>query len=310
VIKVSIILPVFNAEKYLGISIASILKQTFDNFELIIINDGSTDSTIHIIYSFQDKRIRVINKEENEGYVKALNEGLKIANGEFIARLDADDSSHPDRLQKQVQFLEYNKEYGLVGSYVIDFEGNPILNSFLDSVQLKLEFLFKNPFVHSSIMFRKELIRLYEFKYDELLTYAEDYKLWFEISKVSELAIIPDVLTKYRKHESQVSYKFKETQKKRFQQINTEIWEHYLGRVLNDIEKDILIYKKLNSSYGIKLLNEFIYKFNNEESVEYFQKRFINEYIVLRKFERFHIFRVSGLSFRTKFFYMLNLKGL
>ncbi len=114
--KVTVLMPVYNAEKYLKTAIESILKQTFSDFELLIINDGSTDGSEEIIRSFNDKRIRLFNNEQNLGIIKTLNKGLNLAKGEYIIRMDADDISLPDRLELQVKYMEENPGIGISGT--------------------------------------------------------------------------------------------------------------------------------------------------------------------------------------------------
>ena len=115
---VSVIMPVYNGAMYLNEAITSILRQTYSNFEFIIINDGSTDLSEEIILSFSDSRIVYVKNPENYRLIKTLNLGFSMAKGRYIARMDADDISHPDRLLKQVDFLDHNIEYGLVGTGV------------------------------------------------------------------------------------------------------------------------------------------------------------------------------------------------
>ena len=116
--KVAVLMSVYNGEKYLREAINSILSQTFNDFEFLIINDGSTDGTADILKSYTDSRIKIINNEKNIGLTKSLNKGLKIAKGEYIARQDADDISMPERLKEEVAFLEIHKDYAVVGTFV------------------------------------------------------------------------------------------------------------------------------------------------------------------------------------------------
>ena len=115
--KVTVLMSVYNGEKYLQEAIDSILEQTFKDFEFLIINDGSTDKTGEILESYHDLRIKIINNEKNIGLTKSLNKGLKLARGEYIARQDADDISMPERLEKEVEFLETHQDYAVVGAF-------------------------------------------------------------------------------------------------------------------------------------------------------------------------------------------------
>ena len=115
--KVTVLMPVYNARFYLSKAISSIINQTFKDFEFLIFNDGSTDNSADIIYSYNDRRIRFFNSEQNFGYVYHLNYGIEIAKGEYIARMDADDISFPTRLEKQVAFMDKNPEVGVCGTW-------------------------------------------------------------------------------------------------------------------------------------------------------------------------------------------------
>src|ERR1700681_1475187 len=127
---VSVVLPVYNGERYLTQSINSILFQTYSNWELIIINDGSSDNTENLILNYPDKRIKYISNDGNKGIIYSLNKGLEKAKGEFIARLDADDVALPFRIEKQVEFLTENTDYAMCGSYfqTIDSNGKILKN--------------------------------------------------------------------------------------------------------------------------------------------------------------------------------------
>jgi glycosyltransferase involved in cell wall biosynthesis len=165
---ISVVMPVLNGEKYIGEAVKSVLNQTFKKFELIIINDGSTDNTLKVIDQFKDKRIRIIINEKNLGLVKAINKGIFAAKGKYIARCDADDINKEDRFKKQIDFLEKNSNYVLVGSTVelIDELGKKIDESLvrkgynslpITDAQIRKEVLVRNPISHPSIMIRKSL---------------------------------------------------------------------------------------------------------------------------------------------------------
>ena len=198
---VSVILPVYNAEKYLADSIRSILSQRFENFEFIILNDGSTDQSSEIVKSFSDSRIRYF-EHANKGLANTLNKGIELSRGKYIARQDNDDISHPERLGLQVEFLEKNTEYALVGSSasIMDENGSDTGRKHLHPCQsshLKLELVFDNPFVHSSVMFRKEAIVKVGL-YDPDTRFFEDHNLWSRVSYQYKVANLPDFLLQYR----------------------------------------------------------------------------------------------------------------
>lgn len=203
-------MPVYNSEKYIEQSINSILNQTYKNFELIIINDGSTDGSENIIKKINDIRIVYIY-QPNQGLAKTLNNGLKLAKGEFIARQDHDDISYPTRFEKQINFFLQNPNHGLVGTWasVVDNEGNKT-NSYHKhptvSSDLKLFLLFDNPFVHTSVMFKREILDNCGYYNEALNGLIQDFEYWFRISNAYEIANLPEVLIDYRQLLSGMSF--------------------------------------------------------------------------------------------------------
>lgn len=206
---ISIILPAYNAEKYIGEAINSILNQTYRNFELIIVNDGSTDNTESEILKIKDDRIQYLF-QKNQGMALALNKGISIAKGDFIARQDADDISIKERLEKQINFLIQNKDYALIGTCakIINENGHftgRYHNHPYENEVLKFYLLFDNPFVHSSIMFRKEIIRDCGIYNEKLHPLIQDFEYWFRISGKFKIANISEHLQLYRELNSGIS---------------------------------------------------------------------------------------------------------
>lgn len=197
---------VYNGEQYLQEAIESILNQTYSDFELIIIDDASTDSTPQIIQSYRDPRIRVIRNNENLGLTKSLNKGLTLAKGEYVARMDADDISLPERFEKQVAFLDSHPEVAVVGTakQLINRRGT-ILGTYIPPLQPQYrDFLKTNLITHGSVMVRREILKAYG-GYNELFRKSQDYALWLEMAKQHKLINIPDVLYKLRTHEMSVT---------------------------------------------------------------------------------------------------------
>lgn len=201
-IELSVILPVFNGEQHLQKAIDSILNQTFSDFELIIINDGSSDRSLDIIKSYNDKRIVLID-QENKGLAKTLNVGLNIAKGTYIARMDADDIAYPDRFKKQMLYLKQHPEIKLLGGGIefIDDADNSIgiEPAYIGSDFLH-KFLFKigNPFKHPTVIFDKEIaVELGGFN-ETIEKYMEDYFLWSQIARNYKTDNVRDILLKYR----------------------------------------------------------------------------------------------------------------
>ena len=206
---VSVVMSVYNSEKYLSEAIESILNQIYTNFEFIIVNDGSTDSSLDIIqeYMAKDERIVLISRE-NKGLPYSLNEGIEIAKGEYIARMDADDISLPTRFEEQVRFMEENIEIGICGIWAEVF-GENVKNSILKQPptheEMKIRLLFSVCFAHPTVMMRKEILVKHKLKYNLDYVNAQDYELWSKISEFTRMANIPKVLLKYRVSENSIT---------------------------------------------------------------------------------------------------------
>ncbi|MFC1824167.1 glycosyltransferase family 2 protein [Thermodesulfobacteriota bacterium] len=209
--NVSVIMSVYNAEKHLKVSVDSILTQTYQDFEFIIINDGSTDKTPAILDSYRDSRL-ILLTQENNGLTRSLNRGIKIAQGKYIARQDAGDVSLPDRLEHQVQFLESNQEIALLGTYAykIDEEGNeigmfspPSLHREIRNCMLRKK---KNPFVHGTLLFRKDCLPSGGFYRPEFEN-AQDFDLCLRVSESYKVHILDRPLYKWRLERNSLSVK-------------------------------------------------------------------------------------------------------
>lgn len=205
---VTILMPVYNAERYLALTIQSLLNQRNINFELIIINDGSSDSTLQIVKSFKNPRIRLINHRQNKGIAVRLNEGLRLARGQYIARADADDIYHPQRLEKQLKFL--NKyQYGIVGTWaeLIDEKGKTfgLDRRFNNHHFIKWSLLFGScPLIHPSVMFDKKQVLDFD-GYDPTWKHTEDYELWSRLANHTRMGILEKNLMSLRVHKQSVS---------------------------------------------------------------------------------------------------------
>lgn len=202
---ITVIMPVYNSEHYIREAIESILNQTFTDFQFLIIDDASTDQTISIINSYKDPRIDLIEKPKNTGYTKSLNLGLKKARGKYIARMDSDDISLPERFEKQVAFLEANLEYALCGtSYSI--LGNDRLIAVPNSYEeIKINLLWGNCIAHPTVMLRNEVLKKYGLEYNPKMEPSEDYDLWVKLLPKGKLHNLKEELLLYRMHNSSVS---------------------------------------------------------------------------------------------------------
>lgn len=202
---ISVLMPVYNCELYVEVAIQSILNQTFKNFELIIIDDASKDKTAAIVRSFVDPRIVFIDKSVNTGYTASLNCGLEKAKGKYIARMDGDDISVPERLERQFQFLEANPDFVLCGTWVQIISTKQIIKHPSEHEDIKSALLTYCPIAHPSVLFRTSFFRNHKLKYDLDMEPAEDYDLWTKLVMMGKMANIPSVLLYYRIHNSQVS---------------------------------------------------------------------------------------------------------
>jgi glycosyltransferase involved in cell wall biosynthesis len=209
--KVSVVMSVYNSARYLRESIDSILNQTFTNFEFIIIDDASSDSSWNILaeYAHRERRMKLFKNNENIGLTKSLNKALKLAQGEYVARQDADDVSLPERFQKQVELLDKSPEVVLVSCNInlIDAQGRYIEKQqrACDRDLIPWYLLFYNHLAgHSQVMFRQKPVEDLG-GYSAHYRYSQDYELWSRLVKVGDIAILPDVLLQQRRHDKSIS---------------------------------------------------------------------------------------------------------
>lgn len=229
---VTILLPAYNAERFIEEAIASILAQTYRNFVLLIINDGSSDKTESIVENQKDDRIQYVKNESNIGLIKTLNKGILLARGKYIARMDADDICAPERIQQQVSFLEKNKDYVMCGSWAKIIDNNGLVTGRMKRINshalIQANMLFTTPFIHPSVLIRKEV--LLKEKYSEEALHCEDLELWVRLSrnKNYRFANIPNFLLKYRWHDQNIS-----VQNDQFQSIKRkEIIKPYILKLI------------------------------------------------------------------------------
>jgi glycosyltransferase involved in cell wall biosynthesis len=201
---VSVILPVYNAEKYIAQSIQSIIDQTFTNFELIILDDGSIDNTRMVVASFTDSRIKLLLNEKNSGLAFTLNKGVQYARGQYIARMDGDDLAHPQRFEKQVAYLDNHPDVCMIDCIMdyIDENGNLLHQVNATEVteqQIRKAMPQKNCLGHSSIMIRKNILLKYPYNH----VGNEDYDLWLRLlANGYKIHKLPEKLLLYRIHDT------------------------------------------------------------------------------------------------------------
>ena len=236
---VTVLMPVYNGQSYLGEAIESILNQSYKNFEFLIINDGSTDKTKEIICSYSDPRIRYVENETNIRLIATLNKGILLANGEYIVRMDADDISLPQRIEKQVAFMESHPAVGVCGSGFMIFGNSerqvryPLMHK-----EISVSMLFFNPICHPASIWRTCIIKKHGLQFDPEYLHAEEYKFWIDFGKYAEFANIDQVLLNYREHTLQVSNKEAAIQNKTAVRIRKELFAQF-GVFLNDQEMEL-----------------------------------------------------------------------
>lgn len=214
--KISVIMPVYNADEYLTEAIESILNQTYENFEFLIICDDPSERTLSILNNFTHNDLRInVTYQKKQGLVNSLNRGIKLAKGEYIARMDADDVSHPQRFEKQIEFLERNSDIGLCGTWtnIIDKNGE-IVDLFKPSSSpelIKWDLHFFNPIAHPSVLIRKSFFERNGYYLDSNI-HCEDYALWVRAFNNTKLSNIPLILINLRKHDLNVSKTYSKIQ--------------------------------------------------------------------------------------------------
>ena len=254
---VTVLLPVYNAEKYLQEAIESILNQTFQDFELLIINDGSTDDSLRVIKSYKDHRIRLLNLEQNLGLVKALNIGLSEVRSEYIIRADADDICLPNRIEVQVAFMQQNPLVGACGSWFDNMDNAGVKKGGarykpLDET-IRLKHLYQIHISHGTAIIRTSTLKNNSISYNSNFDHAEDYDIFDRIGMVSELSNIEEVLYLVRLHHTNVSKTFGHVQKDNALGVKKRIFKR-LG-VTDITDAEILVYQELQHQNYIQLGN-------------------------------------------------------
>ncbi len=222
--SISVLMSVYNGEKYLSEAIESVLNQTYKDFEFIIINDGSSDNSLEIIkkYQSQDERIVLISRE-NKGLVASLNEGIEKAKGKYIARMDADDICLSTRFEEQFMFMEKQLDVVVCGSWIRIFANNKkdkIAKYYSNDKQIKSNLLISSCFAHPSVMIRKDSFTKNNIYYNEKFKHAEDYYLWIQLAKTGKFANIPKVLLNYRYLDSSITRLAERNKAERYNIIN------------------------------------------------------------------------------------------
>lgn len=273
---VSVVIPVYNGEKYIEETIKSILNQTYPNFELILVNDCSPDNSHLILHKYEklDKRVKNVKNQKNIGISSTINNGITHARGKYLAMSDQDDISYPTRFEKEVGFLESHEDFGMVGSCFdnIDDKGN-IINSFdppLNETDFYWWMIFSSPVCAPSVMVRMSCLRENNIEFRSEFDLTQDYDVWSRLCKVSKGINLKDKLTGYRLHSEQNTSTSFAKQQERATQVTIRELAYYLKRE-DIIREDVVKIRKWNfvppqdfdltDVSAIKLLHEIAEKF-------------------------------------------------
>ncbi|AOW08136.1 glycosyltransferase family 2 protein [Flavobacterium gilvum] len=299
--KVTVLMPVYNCELYIKEAVESVLNQTFKDFEFLIIDDASTDKTVHIIKSYNDARIQLIKKPVNTGYTNSLNYGLKIAKGEYIARMDGDDISLPERFEKQVAFLDAHPNVILCGTLYQIIGTNKVCDHPLSHNAIKVKLISACYIAHPTVMFQKRILETNRLQYDSVMEPAEDYDLWSRLVFLGELANIGEVLLYYRTHPQQTSIIRSTKQNK----VSREVRIRMLTMIDPLFDAEVYSFdlsaQNLNNQFVIKKIKSKIDLFdslvilNNQREI-YDEKLFLN-YINQEKKYLYNLYKKKSVTY-------------
>lgn len=302
--SVSILMPVYNAEPYLSEAIQSMLNQTYADFELIILDDCSTDRSAEVVQTFSDARIVYHRNEVNSGLANNLNTGLKLATGKYIARMDGDDISLPHRLQTQVDFLESHPDIDLCSCAMQMFGAdNQLWIRDRDPEKVKISMMFYSAVLHASSVFRRDVFEKNNLYYKQETFPAEDYDLWARAAFFCRMVNLPDVMYLYRMHRTQVTSTDPRSAKK-----CREIQIRYLSKALPVLsEKEIVdfvdgfIAYKISEIAEIKIVkNHYLKIVKANASVLFFDQKLLNvrlnKYFQQQVFTFLQQFRIKKIN--------------
>lgn len=276
---ISVIMSAFNAEKYLKEAIDSILNQSFADFELIIVNDGSEDTTETIILSYNDMRIKYLKNTENKGLVYSLNRAIDHGKGYYYARMDADDICEIERFSRQINYLNNHPEVGVLGTYaqIIDEKGG-FLGKFetpIEDYQIRQKLFLDSPFIHPTVMFRRDILT--DQRYDVKFYRLEDYELWVRLAKKTQFHNLPESLLRYRivpTSETRLMNKIAYEKSRKLMEIYRQL---FIQKSITFTEEELLNYSlfmnKANFNHiNIPILFEFLKKNKWFENKQIFKR--------------------------------------
>ena len=294
---ISVLMPVYNGEKYLRDAIDSILNQTFTDYEFLIINDGSNDLTDNIITSYKDARIKYIINYQNLGLIKSLNKGIRLAEGEFIARMDADDISLPSRFEKQLRLFSKYPSIDIVSVFpkIISSTGKVLCNSSYFTCTkfnaCRFVALFDPPILHPGVIIRTNSLKEYKYDFNQKNLHIEAYDLWTRmLFNNVKCEILPEFLLEYRDNDESICHKYSEIQLYNHLNSSKNIIKKELKTIIDEDAHRVIIKRvELINQHALinslSLIDSLKYKyFIKYQNLSYLEKKEIHCWCKQRKF--------------------------
>ncbi|TKX72879.1 glycosyltransferase [Halorubrum sp. GN11_10-6_MGM] len=297
---VSVLIGVYNEEQYIEASLQSLLDQTFEDFEIIVVDDCSTDSSVEIVRDFNDSRIQLLENEKNIGLTKSLNRALEVAAGKYIARQDADDLSHPSRLEREVEYIKSNEDVALVGTgaYLIDGDGTIQQERMvLGNVSFD-DLVTKNHIIHGSVLARKDVFEAVD-RYDEVFKYSQDLDMWLRIAEEYKIRNIPEPLYYFRIHDESVYFSSKESSMLYAQLALRRATDGVRNEVIQDVQENGI------EAYYKHLTNEQQQAFHESLAERYLRYGHLEE----AREQCRQAFELDALSLKARLLYTLSYFG-
>lgn len=288
-------MPVYNGQLYVHDAVASMLGQTYQDFDLLVVDDGSTDETLQILQAFDDERLIIEKNPQNMGIVKTLNKGLEMITGEYIIRMDADDIAKPTRIEKQVAYMDAHPEVGASSGAAIVFKEEKAisrLNMPIGVKKARTELLFKSPLIHPAAIIRNKTIKHNGIHYREELKATEDYGFWQDISFVSNIDNLGKIVLRYRDNEHGISNVSRKNQDARDRAHYAIYEEHFNQLGLKLTEKQLDMWRQWNTGNAI---------FNDLESLKTMGALFANLKARLKhsRYDLLYFDKRMSVRFRT-----------
>lgn len=295
--KLAVLMPAFNAEQFVSEAIESILSQTYRTFDFIILDDASTDTTASIIekYANQDERIYFLQNKHNEGIIESRNKLFDISHNryEYIALMDADDIALPKRLEKELNYLTTNPHIGIVSSDMEIFPSKYIAKLSKDNIAAKETMIFRNIICNPCAMFRASIMYKHNIRYDPSVRGASDYKFWLDILRFSDLYILPEVLTLYRRHAGQESTCNEKRQKSNHIKIVHSTLQHLDQSITKQQVEKILFYTFLSPEEKMEIFKKYCTFLELNQKKRIFDTKKFKFYIQTRSIELFEFESLS-----------------